>query len=190
MIIERSIYEQIKICQRTKLMSQLKSNKGFTLIELMVVVAIVSVLTLMAFPKYKQIKLVAVQSEAKNILKVIHTSQVAFSLANDNRYISCLNKIGFELDNARSNYTFGFKDIGDAASFTSLDVSVCTFNEPNVASNTTSISEDYCTTGQDATSQEYTYKACAKSRPIAGFDTSDEWSIDQKGNIKNERGGF
>jgi type IV pilus assembly protein PilA len=57
---------------------QLKSQKGFTLIELMIVVAIIGILAAIAIPNFLQYQLKSRQSEAKVNLNAIKTSEIAF----------------------------------------------------------------------------------------------------------------
>jgi type IV pilus assembly protein PilA len=57
---------------------QLKGQKGFTLIELMIVVAIIGILAAIAIPNFLQYQLKSRQAEAKTNLQAIKTSQVAF----------------------------------------------------------------------------------------------------------------
>ena len=57
---------------------QLKGQKGFTLIELMIVVAIIGILAAIAIPNFLQYQMKSRQSEAKTNLQAISTSEVAF----------------------------------------------------------------------------------------------------------------
>jgi type IV pilus assembly protein PilA len=57
---------------------QLKSQKGFTLIELMIVVAIIGILAAIAIPNFLTYQLKSRQSEAKVNLGAIKTSLIAF----------------------------------------------------------------------------------------------------------------
>ena len=57
---------------------QLKGQKGFTLIELMIVVAIIGILAAIAIPNFLQYQLKSRQSEAKVNLNAIKTSEIAF----------------------------------------------------------------------------------------------------------------
>jgi len=64
----------------------LSSKRGFTLLELLVSVAILGVLTATAFPTYKQFRARAVGAEANQILKNLMDVEVAYFLENDNFY--------------------------------------------------------------------------------------------------------
>lgn len=60
------------------MLKQLKSQKGFTLIELMIVVAIIGILAAIAIPNFLTYQLKSRQSEAKVNLGAIKTSLIAF----------------------------------------------------------------------------------------------------------------
>ena len=53
-------------------------EKGFTLIELMIVVVIIGILAALAIPRFMRATTKAKQSEAKTILKQIYTMQHAY----------------------------------------------------------------------------------------------------------------
>jgi prepilin-type N-terminal cleavage/methylation domain-containing protein len=55
-----------------------RSRKGFTLIELMIVVVIIGILASMAIPRYYTAATKAKQSEAKNLLKQVFVMQSAY----------------------------------------------------------------------------------------------------------------
>ena len=57
---------------------KLKGQKGFTLIELMIVVAIIGILAAIAIPNFLQYQMKSRQSEAKTNLQAIRTSEISF----------------------------------------------------------------------------------------------------------------
>ena len=71
---------------------QLKGQKGFTLIELMIVVAIIGILAAIAIPNFLQYQLKSRQSEAKTNLQAIKTSEVSFQ-AERSCYVGILKEV-------------------------------------------------------------------------------------------------
>ena len=68
----------MKSGHRLQGLRQLRKSKGFTLIELMIVVAIIGILAAIAIPNFLQYQMKSRQSEAKTNLQAIKTSEVAF----------------------------------------------------------------------------------------------------------------
>ena len=56
----------------------MKNKKGFTLIELMIVVAIIGILAAIAIPNFLKFQAKSKQSEAKTNLKGIYTAETAY----------------------------------------------------------------------------------------------------------------
>lgn len=69
-------------------------NRGFTLIELMIVVAIIGILAAIAIPNFLKFQARSKQSEAKTNLKALYTAQKSFFSEKD-RYSMFANEIGF-----------------------------------------------------------------------------------------------
>jgi len=55
-----------------------RDRKGFTLVELMIVVAIIGILAAIAIPNFLEFRLKAKTSEAKSNLGAIHSTEVAY----------------------------------------------------------------------------------------------------------------
>jgi type IV pilus assembly protein PilA len=64
--------EEANVSQR------IRNGKGFTLVELMIVVAIIGILAAIAIPNFLNFRLKAKTSEAKSNLGAIRTSEVAY----------------------------------------------------------------------------------------------------------------
>ena len=60
-----------------------KREKGFTLIELMIVVAIIGILAAIAIPNFMRYQAKAKQSEAKGNLGAIYTSEITYMAEKD-----------------------------------------------------------------------------------------------------------
>lgn len=83
-----------------------KNPSGFTLVELMVVVAIIGILSAIAVPNFKKYQAKSKQSEAKIQLAAVYNSEVG-TLADYDTYATCLPKMGYE-QTPRGYYIVGF----------------------------------------------------------------------------------
>lgn len=68
-------------------MLRIRTDKGFTLIELMIVVVIIGLLAAMAIPRFMSVSTKNKQSEAKLILKQIYVNQRAYRQAGLSYYL-------------------------------------------------------------------------------------------------------
>ena len=68
-----------------KNMHNVRNQKGFTLIELMIVVAIIGILAAVAIPNFLRYQSKSKQSEARVLLSGLYTSQISF-FAEENGY--------------------------------------------------------------------------------------------------------
>jgi type IV pilus assembly protein PilA len=73
----------------------MKKKGGFTLIELMIVVAIIGILAAIAIPNFIRFQARSKQSEAKTNLKAIFTAQKAYFGEKD-KYVENFKVIGFD----------------------------------------------------------------------------------------------
>lgn len=91
--------------------TQLRSQQGFSLIELMVVVGIIGILAAIAVPNFQRFQAKSRQSEAKANLGGLYTAQKAF-YAEWNRYFGPFRHIGFSPE-GNLRYRVGFTQGGE-----------------------------------------------------------------------------
>jgi type IV pilus assembly protein PilA len=76
-------------------MKTLKNQKGFTLVELMVVVAIIGILAAVAIPNFKKYQAKAKASEGKIQLANLYTAETSF-FAEYDMFATCLPQMGYD----------------------------------------------------------------------------------------------
>ena len=174
------------------------NNKGFSMIELMVVVAIIGVLAAIGIPQYSKFQAKARQSEAKLALAALFTSEESFR-QEWNQFSVDLHNIGFGVQGSRLRYKTGFKS---AAVCTGYVTTLGAPTESTAAANTwsdganvntssatwaVSITEPTAATGSCGistfTGQAYGNPAASAVDPTAtGGDT---WTVNQVKLISN-----
>ena len=94
-------------------MKSRKGQEGFTLVELMVVVAIIGILAAIAIPNYQKYQAKARQSEGKIALSAIYSAQVGYATENST-YTACLTKVGYDggAGGGKRYYATGFGSTG------------------------------------------------------------------------------
>ncbi len=90
-----------------------QKKSGFSLIELLTVVAIIGILSIIAIPQYGYYKKKARQAEAKNGLAGIYTAETSFYLEYST-YTCILNVIGYS-PSGMAYYNMGFDGLACAA---------------------------------------------------------------------------
>ena len=83
------------------------SQKGFTLVELMIVVAIIGILSTIAVPQYQKFQARSKQTEVRIGLGGIYQLETAWAVDRQS-FSACLANIGYARDGARFFYALGF----------------------------------------------------------------------------------
>ncbi len=90
----------------------MKSQKGFSLVELMVVVSIIGILAAIAIPNFQRFTAKAKQSEAKAALAAIYSAERAFH-SEWQMYHGSFSVVGYK-PTGRMRYEHGFAGAGPA----------------------------------------------------------------------------
>lgn len=138
--------------------------RGFTLIELMIVVAIIGILAAIAIPNFMKFQARTKQSEARMNLKAIYTSEKSF-FGDQDRYSSDFKAIGWGPE-AGNRYAY------------SLSGSTCA-PQAVASRGTDCIGADASKFTQSPTSHDPTAQPAITSNP-------DSFTAEAEGNVDND----
>jgi prepilin-type N-terminal cleavage/methylation domain-containing protein len=172
-------------------------SKGFTLIEVMVAVAVIGILAAIAIANYSTYESKARQGEAKIALSSIYSLQRSFH-AEWTAFMEDFRAIGYTPEGFKRHYTIGWKSPADPLSVTGYSggVGLNFYEYENVPTSWgyTLSGTPVCTktvafaglsnavSGADVNPQTFLVKARGVLR--LGIDC-DEWEIDEQKNLKN-----
>jgi len=158
--------------------------KGFTLIELMIVVGIIGILVSIAAPNFAMYQSKSRQSEAKLALAAIYTAEKGF-YSEYNAYINSMDAIGYAPEGNKRFYSIGWSTTaGTVADFGSstTNQSFARTNYPTAFADCT-ITLSAVPANAAADAQAFTIQAGAQLRD--GLATCDHWSMDQDKIVQN-----
>ncbi len=94
--------------------NKVKNQKGFSLVELMVVVAIIGILAAIAIPNYQKFQRKSQQVEAKTMMSGLYANQITFM--NEWNFMSAsFQQIGFEAIGDAPKYNVGWANASRTA---------------------------------------------------------------------------
>jgi type IV pilus assembly protein PilA len=151
--------------------SRIKGSQGFTLIELMIVVAIIGILAAIAIPNFMTYQAKARQSEAKVSLGAMFTSATAYQAENNTFVVPNAAALGYA-PSGSPKYSFWY-DFGGT---------VTAISGSNTATVGGCNQNDNTGMGVAATATQFT--AGAKGN-IDTDATCDIWTINNNRNLSN-----
>jgi len=180
------------------------NRKGFSLVELMGVVAIIGILSAIAIPNFQRFQRKSRQSEAKTMLDGIYSAEKAFH-TEWNVYYTDLDVVGY-VPNGQMRYNGGFSASTGAAGlpagyagpltsgrFTAQQVCAATANQCGIVTALAALTMATVNPAVGNVGNAALFTAGAETADTAinaVAATHDEWSINQGGNILNVQSGI
>jgi type IV pilus assembly protein PilA len=151
----------------------LRKQEGFTLIELMIVVAIIGILAAIAIPNFLRYQAKSRQSEAKTNLGAIFVAETAY-FAENNRY-GAFSEIGYALAGNTNRYTYRSPALlGNGASAGTVDDRIVCAAPVGCTVENDGATGSIASNAQSAAPAQFTASAVTD---LDSDPTKDGWSV-------------
>jgi len=161
-----------------KKMKLLFSKKGFTLIELMIVVGIIGILVSIAAPNFAKYQSKSRQSEAKIALAAIYTAEKGF-YSEYNAYVNSMDAIGYAPEGNKRFYSVGWSTSAGTTTGYSGGVANQSFARTNYPSAYADCTVTLSAVPGNAATDTQVFTVQAGGQLRDGLSTCDHWSMDQ-----------
>ena len=163
-----------------------KGHKGFTLIELMIVVAIIGILAAIAIPNFLAHQAKSKQSEAKVNLGAIFVSAVSYQAESGDPQTYApmtLSQLVGWVPAGAPRYSFWYQD-GAVAGGTGNGITVSRFNGSSLATTPCDVTQPPASGGFQVLATSTGFTAGANGN-IDGDVACDQWFINDQRNLQN-----